>query len=526
MTEQNGSRWPAYSERLDNHVLQDRHARVGQLRERGVNPFANGFEVHDTAASVFARFGLLDAETLAADETIVRVAGRIRFQRRMGKACFVKIHDRSCRPGVKPQWGDTPPTDDFLQLFVSHGVVGDEAFELINQLDLGDIVGAVGRVMRTKTGELSIAVQRIELLTKSVRPLPDKFHGLADVEQRYRQRYVDLVMNDESREVFLKRVLIVRRIREFFEARGFLEVETPMMHVNAGGAAARPFVTHHNALDMDLFLRIAPELHLKRLLVGGFERVFELNRNFRNEGLSRQHNPEFTMLEFYQAYATYADLMDLTEELIAALALELHGRDEHGRVVVPSEHGPLDLTSPWRRASVAQLAADGLGVAEAQLADRDFLIAQATRLGIQNATSLDNGRLVYGIFEIVGEPGLIQPTFVTDFPASVSPLARRKDNNADLVDRFELFVGGREIANAFSELNDPEDQYGRFVDQLAARDAGDDEAMPMDEDYVRALEYGMPPAAGEGIGIDRLVMLLTNAASIRDVILFPHMRPE
>jgi lysyl-tRNA synthetase class 2 len=526
MSNDDAPQYPPYRARLDNHVLVDRYAKIEKLRAGGTQPFATAFPVTDSAQSIFARWGTLPHEELEALDVEVRVAGRIRFQRRMGKAIFVKIQDRSCRPGVKPQWGDTPPSDDFLQLFVSHAAVGDEAFESTLDLDLGDIVGARGRLMRTRTGELSIAVQEIRLLTKSVRPLPDKFHGLADREQRYRQRYVDLIVSDESREAFLKRTLIVRRIREFFEARGFLEVETPMLHVTAGGAAARPFHTHHNALDMELTLRIAPELHLKRLLVGGFERVFELNRNFRNEGLSRQHNPEFTMIEFYQAYATWADLMDLTEELISGLALELHGRNEHGRVLVPSEHGDIDLTPPWRRATVAELAAAGLGVDESRLGDRDFLVGAARDHGIDGAEALESGRLVFALFEQLGEAALVQPTFVTHFPASVSPLARRNDADPSLVDRFELYIGGREIANAFNELNDPEDQYGRFVDQLEARAAGDDEAMPMDDDYVRALEYGMPPAAGEGIGIDRLVMLLTNSPSIRDVILFPHMRPE
>lgn len=526
MSESTPKTFGPYRDRLDNHVLEERYAKAERMRAEGRSPFANGFVVTHSAAQFFATYGHRDAESLATCDEPIRVAGRVRFMRRMGKACFVKIQDRSCRPGVKPAWQDAAPSDDLLQLFVSLGAVGEAGFAAAEQLDLGDIVGVVGRPMRTKTGELSVAVERLEVLTKSIRPLPEKFHGLTDLEARYRQRYVDLVMNDEAREVFLARTLIVRRTREFFEQRGFLEVETPMMHVTPGGAAARPFKTHHNALDIPLFMRIAPELYLKRLLVGGFERVFELNRNFRNEGLSRRHNPEFTMLEFYWAYATYEDLMDLTEELISGLALELRGRDAQGRVTVESEHGPIDLTPGWRRASVHELAAEAMGVGREALLDRGVLLERAAAAGIAGAAAMESDRLVFALFEALAEPLLIQPTFVIDFPASVSPLARRKDGNPSLVDRFELYVGGREIANAFNELNDPEDQYQRFVDQLAARAGGDDEAMPMDEDYVRALEYGMPPAAGEGIGIDRLVMLLMNQSSIRDVILFPHMRPE
>ncbi len=515
-----------YRARMDNHVLQERHDGIRRLRDAGGEPFANGFEVDTAAADLFEAYGDLDNDGLVALERTVRVAGRIRFFRRMGKAAFIKIQDRSCRPGVKPPFGDAEVTDDFLQVFVSKRDVGDDAFDAILGLDLGDIVGAVGTLMRTRTGELSVQVQRLELLTKSTRPLPEKFRGLTDVEQRYRQRYVDLIMNDDVRESFMARTRMLAHIRRFFDERGFLEVETPMMHVTPGGATARPFVTHHNALDIELFLRIAPELYLKRLLVGGMERVYELNRNFRNEGLSRRHNPEFTMLEFYQAYATYEDLMELTETLVCELASELHEPRDDGRLVLTWDGMEIDLTRPWRRLGVTESVADALGMDRAEVWDRAALDAKAAARDIDLSGIADDGKAVFTVFEALVETSLVSPTFVVDFPASVSPLARRKPGAPHLVDRFELFVGTREIANGFNELNDPEDQYVRFARQLAQREAGDEEAMPIDEDYVRALEYGMPPAAGEGIGIDRLVMMLTDAANIRDVILFPHMRPE
>ena len=518
----------AYKERFER-LMVERYEKVEALREAGKNPFANGFEVTHTAGAIFGEYGNAERDALDAAAVEVKVAGRIRFFRKMGKAAFVKIQDRTCRPGVKPAHGDFEPQDDFLQIFVSKSEVGDDSFSDIKKLyDLGDWVGVEGTLMRTRTGELSVLAKSFTLLTKSIRPLPDKFAGLSDTEQRLRQRYVDLVMNESVRETFFARSLIVKRVREFLEERGFLEVETPMMHVTPGGAAARPFVTHHNSLDMDLYLRIAPELYLKRLLVGGLGRVYELNRNFRNEGLSRKHNPEFTMLEFYQAYATYEDLMDLTEELIVSLARELHGESDDGRITFETEGQEIDVTPPWRRVSMAGAVASALGVDEAQCRDEAFLTEQLKAAGYEaeDLAVMDWGKLLMTLFEEKVEDTLIQPTFLTDFPASTSPLARRKESDPTLVDRFELFILGREIANAFSELNDPEDQYGRFAAQLEAREAGDDEAMPMDEDYVRALEYGMPPAAGEGIGIDRLVMLLTGTDTIRDVIFFPHLRPE
>ena len=515
----------AYRARLDR-LSRERLEKVESLRERGVNPFANGFEVTHTARSLFEGWGDRDAEQLQAAPIPVRVAGRLRLFRRMGKALFLKIQDGTCQPGLKDGALGPEETDNLLQVFVSRDAVGEEAFAQIRELDLGDIIGIDGVLIRTRTGELTVEARAVQLLTKSVRPLPEKFRGLSDIEQRFRQRYVDLIMNEDVRQIFLTRNRVLRALRRFLDERGFLEVETPMMQVIQGGATARPFVTHHNALDMELFLRIAPELYLKRLLVGGFERVYELNRNFRNEGLSRRHNPEFTMVEFYQAYATYEDLMDLTEELVQTLAREVIAPREDGSLVVEAEGHEVLLSGSWRRLSVAAAVAEAYGVDEAQVADAGWLAARLQEGGVTLPAGSDAGRMLMELFELRVEHTLIQPTFIVDFPASVSPLARRKESNPELVDRFELFVLGRELANAFSELNDPEDQYTRFAAQLDAREAGDDEAMPMDEDYIRALEYGMPPAAGEGIGIDRLVMLLTGSDSIREVILFPHLRPE
>jgi lysyl-tRNA synthetase class 2 len=515
----------AYRERLDR-LAQERFEKLESMRADGAEPFSSGFTPDTTAAAFFEQYGELSKEELNDVDAEVSVAGRVRFLRDLGKVMFIKIQDRTCEPGLKE--GAIRPDDDddhFLQLFVSKKAVGEENFEAMKALDLGDIIGVSGGVMRTNTKELSVFARDFHLLTKSVRPLPEKFKGLSDVEQRFRQRYVDLIMNPESRAVFRARNQIVRSIRRYLEERDFMEVETPMMHVTPGGAAARPFVTHHNALDMELFLRIAPELYLKRLLVGGFERVFELNKNFRNEGLSRRHNPEFTMLEFYQAYASHEDLMAMTEDLISSLAEELRGRGEDGRIVIETEGQSIDLSGPWRRVSVAGAVADYFDVSEEEVQSRSFLEEKAADRDL-DYEAWDDGKLLMEVFEEFVEDTLIQPTFVVDFPASVSPLSRRKDDNPELVDRFELIILGREIANGFAELNDPEDQYLRFAEQLRAKEAGDEEAMPMDEDYVRALEYGMPPAAGEGIGIDRLTMLLTGQDSIREVVLFPHLRPE
>jgi lysyl-tRNA synthetase class 2 len=533
MTDESTTAPRPYRDRLDNHILQERIAKADAMRQAGINPFANGFEVTHTARGLYDTWGATSAEDLAASTPAVRVAGRVVARRDFGGGCFLRIVDRTCRPGLKA--GDTWVKAEFrdantAQVFVSRASL-DAAQEgsfdrLAANLDLGDLIGVSGTMMRSRTGELSVEASQIRILTKGIRPLPDKFKGLSDVEQRYRMRYVDLIVNQEVREVFYKRALIVQEVRRFLDAREFLEVETPMMHPTAGGAAARPFVTHHNTLDMDLYLRIAPELYLKRLLVGGFERVFEINRNFRNEGISRSHNPEFTMLEFYQAYATWEDLMSLTEEMLSTVAERLHGRNDEGRVVFTCEGHVIDFTAPWRRLAVADGVAEAVGLDVAALRDRTTLDDLGRTHGIADADGWDDGKLLLELFDRLVQPTLIQPTFVTDYPASVSPLARRKESDPSLVDRFELFVAGRELANGFSELNDPEDQYGRFAQQLEARAKGDVEAMPMDEDYVRALEFGMPPAAGEGLGIDRLVMLLTDSPSIRDVILFPHMRPE
>ena len=513
-----------YRDRLEQPLLKERYERLSGLRDAEVSPYRLGLRPTHSAAALYASYGEASDEELA--QASVVVCGRMRLRRRMGKAAFLKIQDGSCLPGFKgaaaPEAGD----DGFLQIFMSLQELGAESFDAAMALHLGDVVGVEGTLMRTKTGELSVFAQRVHLLTPSLRPLPDKFHGLSDTEQRFRQRYVDLLMNADVRQVFQRRSRIVAAIRRFLDQRGFLEVETPMMHTVQGGAAARPFRTHHNALDLDLVLRIAPELYLKRLLVGGFDRVYEINRNFRNEGLSRQHNPEFTMLEFYAAYATYEDLMDLTEEMISGVAEELHGRGEEGRIVVVSEGHQVDLTPPWRRVRLVDAVAAHFGVDATALQQESYLRSAAAASGNERAAEAPLDDLLVYLFEEHVEATLIQPTFVTHYPAAVSPLARRSDDDPRWVDRFELFVLGRELANAFNELNDPEDQYLRFCDQLRRAASGDEEAMALDEDYVRALEYGMPPAAGEGIGIDRLTMLLTGSPSIREVILFPHMRPE
>jgi lysyl-tRNA synthetase class 2 len=491
-----------------------RRRKLDDLRQRGVNPYPNDFRPTSTAAEIHVRFGPLSREQLDGAQHSVAVAGRIVGLRSFGKASFLHLQDRSGR----------------IQVYVKRDAVGEAPYADFKDMDLGDFAGVVGRPFRTKTDELTIEAREIRLLSKSLRPLPEKWHGLVDVEARYRQRYLDLISNEEVRRVFQIRTRIVDGLRDFLKARDFIEVETPMMQPIAGGAAARPFVTHHNALDMDLFLRIAPELYLKRLLIGGFERVFEINRNFRNEGISVRHNPEFTMLEFYQAYATYEDFIQLTEEMIVALAESLLGS-----LQLPYGESTIDLTPPWRRVSIPEFVAERGGVAlDAVVAlDLPTLRGAARNLGVhidvQHEQLYGNaaaGYMLTYIFEAVAEPELIQPTFVYQYPAAVSPLARRNADRTLFVDRFETYIAGREICNAFSELNDPDDQRARFEEQMRARTAGDQEAHPLDEDFLRALEHGMPPAAGEGLGIDRLVMLFTNSPSIRDVILFPHMRPE
>jgi lysyl-tRNA synthetase class 2 len=495
-------------------LVAARRRKLDELRARGVNPFPNDFRPVDTAAGVQQRFGARSRADLEHCSDTVSLAGRIVSLRDFGRASFLHLRDRT---------GE-------VQAYVKGDVVGNEAFATFKGMDIGDFAAVVGRPFRTRTDELTIEAKQVRLLAKALRPLPEKWHGLTDVEARYRQRYLDLVANPEVRKLFVMRSRIIEQIRAFFLARDFLEVETPMMHILPGGAAARPFVTHHNALDMDLYLRIAPELYLKRLLVGGLERVFEINRNFRNEGVSVRHNPEFTMLEFYWAYATYEDLMQLTEELVVTLADELLGK----RTL---EYGDwsIDLTPPWRRVSIPEYVAQRAGVPLDALLALDLATLKQAAVKLHVDTERDYvahygpaaaGYLLTDIFEAAAEPELVQPTFVYQYPAAVSPLARRNAERPLFVDRFEAFLAGREICNAFSELNDPDDQRARFDEQLQARAAGDEEAHVMDEDFLRALEHGMPPAAGEGIGIDRLVMVLTNSPSIRDVILFPHMRPE
>ncbi len=491
----------------DNQLIQQRRAKLSELREAG-NAFPNTFRPTHLAANLHSEYDGRDKAELAEEAVSVSVAGRMMFQRIMGKASFADLQDVS----------------GSIQLFFHQGTLGEETYEHFKHLDVGDILGVSGVLFITKTGELSIKVLSVELLTKSLRPLPEKFHGLSDQETRYRQRYVDLMTSEETRTTFRLRSMVIAYIRNFFMQREFLEVETPMMQVIPGGAAAKPFVTHHNALDIDLYLRIAPELYLKRLVVGGFDRVFEINRNFRNEGLSTRHNPEFTMLEFYWAYADYRELMDLTEELFRGLA-----KDVVGTLQIKSENGDreFDFEKPFTRLSLFDsILSHNPNIKSEELADLDGATAIAKSLHIDVKPNWGLGKIQTEIFEATVEENLMDPTFITLYPTEVSPLSRRNDDDPFVTDRFELFVGGREIANGFSELNDAEDQAERFKAQVADKDAGDEEAMHYDADYVRALEYGMPPTAGEGIGIDRLVMLLTASPSIRDVILFPHMRPE
>ncbi|MEZ4473061.1 MAG: lysine--tRNA ligase [bacterium] len=489
---------------MEETIIAQRIEKADALRARGLNPFANDFRVTDLAAAVHAAHADADLAALEASPVRVAYAGRVMAVRSFGKVIFLAVDDRSGR----------------LQANLFQQNLSADDWGLLELLDVGDIVGITGEVMRTRKGELSVKADSLRILTKSLRPLPEKWHGLTDVATRYRQRYLDLVGNPEVRELFRVRSRIVSYVRRFFEERDYLEVETPILQPIYGGAAARPFTTHHNTLDMKLYLRIAPELNLKRLLVGGLHRVFELNRCFRNEGVSTRHNPEFTMLEFYEAFATYEDLMQLTEELLRGICLHLTGET----TIAYGDH-VLDFGQPFRRLSVYEGLALA-GVPRDQVFDRAALEAAATTLGIKEPAAIATGYLQMEIFEAAHETSLIQPTFVTDFPLEVSPLSRQKEADPALVDRFELYVAGRECANAFSELNDPVDQRARFEAQVARRQGGDQDAHPMDEDYVRALEHGMPPAAGEGIGIDRLVMLFTNSASIRDVILFPLLRPE
>ena len=485
--------------------VEVRRQKLLRLKEAGQALYPNDFTPTETTAEVLTEFGGLAGEELTSKRKSPRLAGRIMGIRRMGKASFFHIQDRGGR----------------IQVYARKDRLGDPGYALFQSMDVGDIVGVWGHLFRTKTGELTLEAEGIRLLTKCLRPLPEKWHGLADIEARYRQRYVDLMVNPEVRAIFEKRSHIVRLIRRFFEDRNFLEVETPMMQGIPGGAEARPFVTHHNTLDMELYLRVAPELFLKRLLVGGFERVFELNRNFRNEGISVRHNPEFTMLEFYQAYATYEDLIRLTEELFVAIA-----EDVVGALQISYGGHLIDLKAPWQRLTLKEAVVKYGGASEVDIVTLEGLQGFAKTRGLPVDPTVPYGNLLVEVFEQVAESQLIQPTFITGYPLEVSPLARKNDANPALVDRFELYIGGRELANAFSELNDPADQRQRFLRQVEERRTAADTARPIDEDYVRALEYGMPPAAGEGIGIDRLVMFFTDSPSIRDVILFPLLRPQ
>jgi lysyl-tRNA synthetase class 2 len=488
---------------LDDDPFVVRRAKLDALRADGGTPYRDSWNVTARAGQIEADYAAL--EPGAETEDIVSVAGRLVAKRDQGKIVFLVIRDAT---------GD-------LQLFTRINVVGEETFEAVKDLDLGDWIGAVGSVLRTRRGELSVAPTEVKLLSKSLRPLPEKYHGLNDTETRYRQRYIDLIANPEVRDVFTTRFKIVAAIRRYMEAQGYLEVETPMLHPIPGGATAKPFVTHHNALDMPLYLRIAPELYLKRLLVGGFERVYEINRSFRNEGMSVRHNPEFTMLEAYQAFGNMRSMMDLTEGIITSAA-----QDVLGTLDFEYQGTAVSLKSPWRRATMIELTTAEAGEDVSFSRSIEDLRALCDTHGIKIEKSYGKGKLISELFEKLVEHTLTEPTFVTMYPAEISPLARRNDDDAELTDRFELIITGREFANAFSELIDPVDQRARFEAQAAAKDAGDDEAMWVDEDYLRAQEYGMPPAGGMGLGIDRLVMLLTDSASIRDVLLFPHMRPE
>ena len=488
-----------------NKIIEERRVKLKALREKGI-AFPNDFVREHHAGDLMARHAATERDALEQEAVGATVAGRIMLKRVMGKASFAAVQDMSGR----------------IQLFVSNNDTGEEAHNAFKHYDLGDILGAVGVLFKTKTGELSVRVSQVRLLTKALRPLPEKFHGLTDQEQKYRQRYLDLITNEDARKVFMTRTRIIQAIREFFIRHGYLEVETPMMHPIPGGAAARPFETHHNALDMKMYLRIAPELYLKRLVVGGFEKVFEVNRNFRNEGLSTRHNPEFTMLEFYEAYRDYKYLMDFSESLFREVAQKVLGT-----TLITYQGKELDFGKPFHRLTMVQaIRKYHPQFTAAQLSDRDFLVNELQDLKAKYKPQDGIGGLQLSLFEELAEAHLFEPTFIVDYPIEVSPLARSSDTHPEITERFELFIVGREIANGFSELNDAEDQAARFDAQVAAKEAGDEEAMFKDNDYVRALEYGLPPTAGEGIGIDRLVMLLTDSASIRDVILFPHMRPE
>ncbi len=489
----------------ENQFLAQRREKAQTLAELGVKLYSNTFKPGDRISDLLPKTEQLEPQQKEESGASYSIAGRIMAMRKFGKAAFITLADATGQ----------------MQVYIRKDTVGEEQFSAFKKYDIGDIVGARGHLFKTKTGEPSLHAEAIPMVSKSLRPMPEKWHGLTDVETRYRQRYVDLLVTPESRETFRKRVEIIRLVRDYLSDRGFLEVETPMMQPVPGGATAKPFKTYHNALNMDLYLRIAPELYLKRLLVGGFEKVFEINRNFRNEGLSTRHNPEFTMLEFYQAYATYDDLIDLTEDMISSVCQAVNGT-----MKISYQGENVDLSPPWKRLTMEEALIEIGGLDPQILADDNRIISQAKGLGIKLEPQAGPGKAKTELFELLVEEKLVDPTFITSYPTEVSPLARRNEVNPQVTDRFELFITGREIANAFSELNDPIDQRERFEKQIAER-GDDDEVHPeLDVDYLRALEYGMPSAAGEGIGIDRLVMLLTDSPSIRDVILFPHMKPE
>jgi lysyl-tRNA synthetase class 2 len=491
---------------MDNtsEILKKRIEKIRTLKDQGIRLFPNDFEVIHSVNDIKAAIEK-DPSRITENGPSFQAAGRMMAINRFGKSTFIRFRDRTGQ----------------LQAYVRKDKLGEEGYTFFKQLDIGDFVGLSGPMFQTKTGEWTLIVEQLTLLCKATRPLPEKFHGLKDPEKRYRQRYIDLIMNGDSRDIFIRRSRIIQAVRNFLIGRDFLEVETPMMQPIPGGAEATPFVTHHNALDMDLFLRIAPELYLKRLVVGGFERVFEINRSFRNEGVSTKHNPEFTMIEFYQAYATYHDLMTLTEEMFARVAREVTGSD-----TITYQGNTIDLGGSWPRIPLLDSLTEIGGIDKELLGDREGLLSYARANGIKITKQERLGKVITKLFDVLVEPKLIQPTFITGYPVEVSPLSRRSEIDPNLTDRFELFIAGREIANGFSELNDPEDQMGRFLQQVEDRDAGDSEAHFMDRDYIEALEYGMPPTAGQGIGIDRLVMLLTDSASIREVILFPHMKSK
>ena len=489
----------------ENHIIADRRAKLAEWRATG-EAYPNDFERENISGKIIELYDAKTAEELEANPVEVKVAGRIMLKRVMGKASFITISDVGGR----------------IQIYVARDKVGEDTYTAFKRWDIGDIVGVAGPLFRTKTNELTVQASEIRLLSKSLRPLPEKFHGLTDQEQKYRMRHLDLIMNEQSRFTFMARSRIVQSIRNYMCDHGFLEVETPMMHPIPGGASARPFKTHHNALDMELFLRIAPELYLKKLVVGGFEKVFELNRNFRNEGMSPRHNPEFTMMEFYEAYSEYNKLMDFTEGLLRHSAREALGAE-----VFEYQGRTLDLSKPFDRLTMVQaIMKYRPQYTLEQLTDADWLRQKLTAMKVELKPDMGLGTLQLLMFEETTEADLWDPTYIVDYPAEISPLARSSNDNPEITERFELFIVGREIANGFSELNDPEDQAARFMAQAKAKDAGDEEAMYYDADFIRALEYGLPPTGGCGIGIDRLVMLLTDSPNIRDVILFPQMRPE